>query len=69
VPQRDVLQLERGSRLEGCRRGGGQHVKSAKRRMEELMKDTQTLCSHSVRRLRYPQLNSRQTSASSPAEL
>jgi hypothetical protein len=59
VPQRGVLQLERGSRLEGCRRGGGQHVESAKRRMEELRKDTQTPCSHSVRRFRYPQSSRR----------
>ena len=37
VPEREVLQLKGGSRFEGCRRGGGQHVKRAERHTEELM--------------------------------
>jgi len=31
VPKREILQLKSSSRFEGCRRGGGDHVKSAER--------------------------------------
>ena len=55
MPKREILQLERNSGFEGCRRAGGEHVKHAERKTEELMKDAQALCSHSVRYLRYPQ--------------
>ena len=51
-----VLQLECGSRFEGGRRAGGGHVKGAERQTEELVKDAQAPCFHSVRCLRYPHL-------------
>ena len=31
VPKREILQLKSSSRSEGCRRGGGNYVKSAER--------------------------------------
>jgi len=36
VPKSEVLQMDGGSGFEGCRHGGGQHVKGTERRMEEL---------------------------------
>ena len=36
VPEGEVLQLECGSRFEGCRRAGAGHVKGAERQTEEL---------------------------------
>jgi hypothetical protein len=54
VPKCQGFQLKGGSRFEGYRRGSGQHVKRAEHRAEELMKDAQTPCSHSIRCLRYP---------------
>ena len=52
VPKREILQLKSSSRFEGCRRDGGDRVKPAERQTEELMKDAQTPCSHSVRYFR-----------------
>ena len=52
VPEREVLQLKGGSRLERCRRGGGNHLKGAERQAETLTKDGQTPFSHSVPKLR-----------------
>src|SRR5258707_3746041 len=52
MPKREVLQLEYGSRFEGRRRSGGQHLERTERQMEEWTEESQTPCSHSVRHLR-----------------
>jgi hypothetical protein len=36
VPKGEILEMEGGSRFEGCGRGGGQHVKCAKRQDPEI---------------------------------
>jgi hypothetical protein len=41
LPEREVLQMECGSRFEGRRRDGGHYVKRADRKAEELRKDAQ----------------------------
>jgi hypothetical protein len=55
VPEREVFQLECGSRLEGHQSGGAKHMKCAERQTEELTENAQGPFSHSVRSLRYPQ--------------
>jgi len=69
VPKCQGFQLKGGSRFEGYRRGSGQHVKRAEHRAEELMKDAQTPCSHSIRCLRYPQPAERRRRAGWPSRL
>jgi hypothetical protein len=52
VTEGEVLQMECGSGLEDCRRGGGQSTKCAERQTQGLTEDTQPPCSHVVRGLR-----------------
>ena len=51
VPEREVFQLQGGSRFEGRQRRGRDEMKQA-RQWGDLTKNVQTPCSHPVRNLR-----------------